>query len=167
MKNLSVTLGDVAAGGNVAQLTPQICLWPTFTVCHFITPQTCHYLISCLYPSGHCVTPTPLTCWTPTPDGCWTLSPDPCGHLSPVCELSMTPTVLETFKATTPVLAVASDKELDAIRADLERVIETARARGMQTGPAARPQTAAEVDMLERELKAALKEVQDMKKEMK
>lgn len=167
VKNLSVTLGEAGARADMAALTPQLCLFPTqncFTptpncptisqwTCWTPTPQTCWIF-------------TPRTCFTPSPQTCWTISPDTCGAISPVCDISLTPTILDTIKTTTPVIAMASEQELEAIRQDLDRVIELGRERGAQFGQGARPQTREEVDMLERELRAALEEVQKMKENL-
>lgn len=177
MKNLSVTLGE-AAQLATPQLTPHLCPFPTqfcvfptqqcwpFSNCHQIVslcafPTRCHLqtLVTCLAPTDYCYTPTPLTCWT--------VSPDTCGALSPVCDFSMTPTIVETIKTTTVIIAQASERELEALRADLDKVIAIAHERGTQVGSEGRPRTMEEVEMLEKELRAALDEVQQMKKDMK
>lgn len=173
MKNLTVTLGEEARLG----LTPQIyCAIPTNN-CNIQT--VCLWPTHCNFGSIYCNAPTLLTCWGVSPQTCWNItclqsqlpcrfnSPDPCGALSPVCDMSMTPTILDTIQGTSPIILQASDAELEALRADMDTVIKTIRERGSEIAEGGRPKTREQVEMLERELKSALKEVEAMKKEMK
>jgi hypothetical protein len=57
-------------------------------------------------------------------------------------------------------------EQLDVLRAQLEQAMAAVDERGVQLQKQARPQTREEIDMLEEQLKAALEELQAMRKEM-
>jgi hypothetical protein len=80
--------------------------------------------------------------------------------------MSLTPTIVETIKIQTPIFALASEKELEAVRADLQQVIDIAAERGVQVLRRGRPETIEEVEMLEGELQTALRALEKMKENM-
>lgn len=159
LKNLNVSLVDPNA---IKVQTPQFCTLGTTTIwsnqpwcCGFVSPWTCHVLIS---PRTCQVWISPDTCrFNVSPfDPCGVISRDPCGAISPVVQRPDT------------VLVNPADElaQLEAMRGQLEELMHAIDERGVQLQQQARPQTREEVEMLEEQLKAALEEIQAMKKDM-
>jgi len=151
LKNLNVSLADRA--DLVAQRTPQFCTLGTTTIW---SPFCCRFWPSRFPPTGCWNYPTIIDCGHFISEHCGPLTPDPCGPISPV--VADTPDLVGN-----PAVQL---EQLDVLRAQLEQAMAAVDERGVQLQKQARPQTREEIDMLEEQLKAALEELQAMRKEM-
>jgi hypothetical protein len=167
VKNLTVSLGEAERERTELYPCPApsigcpgasiACNWPT---------------IHCAWPTIHCRFPTIVTCWTGTitclTNTCGIFSPDPCGPVTDPCGPAWSTLPPTTFKDITPVIkGVADPRVLELLRGQLEEAIGAVKERGIEVETGERPRTMEEADKLEKELKAALDEVREMKKGLK
>ena len=158
LKNLSVTLGDVAKVDPA--LTPQICLFPT----NYCIRPTIH----CRFPTRYCHWPSYITCFTPTdcgyisPHTCRLISDDGCG----LAHSTLPPTTI--FETVTPVIKQVEDPAvLDTLKGQLDDALVAIKERGVEIDQQFRPQTREDAERLEKELHAALEEVRRLKDDLR
>lgn len=176
IKNLMV---DVVSGVQVPDLD-KLCLWPT---AHCVFPRTCYTVITCLFACSKLP-----TCWFPC-----SLRPTcplhtclfGCSFHPTTCPLHTT--ILYCTPPSegcegTEMVVGCGDSELlvidlqklvinpeliKEVQAELDHVLNAVAERGVEINKAMAPQTLAQAEVLEKELKAALEEVQKLKGNLK
>ena len=159
IKNLTMSLDNADRVATPA-LNQQFCFFPTHpTFCHWKTPPwppiSCefHSLIQCWTP--WCQPRSPIVCLDPSGN------PGGCG----VNFSTLPPTTIDTL---TPVIRVIDNPDvLGLLHQQLEEAIGVVNERGIEIEKGLRPQSLAQAEALEKELKAALDELKAMKKGLK
>lgn len=166
VKNLSVTLGDAEQ-----VQAKQYCLFPT---CHTISCPGAS--VFCHWPTCHWISCRWLSCnFHSVPTGCGIFN-SPCATLSPcggftepgTCGLAHSTLPPTTFDTLTHVIKQVEDPAiLETLRGQMDEIISAVKDRGVEIEKGYGPRSLKDAETLERELKAALAEVQKMKKGLK